>query len=525
MGKLSYEAGKFVFTGNLRKALSKAENWERANVHWEVAGKDSYVTINYEAAALLRDLGDKRALRVLDRAFVKHYPAPSAPLPSFLDPHQNDGVRWILTRSRSYLAHAPGAGKTVQAITAAVLTKGQGQVLFIVPPSLTANWEREARHWLDQLMVEDEWPSIAVLPETADQEFMGWRAEYLIVPDSMLTKDWVLSRLVKIRKRLVAVDEASRFKEPSSQRTIALFGGKLKGGRSSPGLVYDARHAVLLDGSPMPNRPMELWAPTYAMSPESIGFMSQQDFGFRYCGATVNKFGQYQFKHSSREAELRTRLQKSFMHVVPEEALGHPERKRSMLFMNEDVRTLEQKRWDRANLSKLKLSEITEYDEPGELAEWRRKLGLRKVKWVANYVADRLENKNEPILLFAWHRDVCFELVKALRRYRPGLVLGGTNAFTRERYFEEFQRGERNLIIGNIGAMGRGHNLQKAKRAVFAEWSWTDELNKQCEKRGSRRGNDDEFFRCDYVVCPGSLDEIQLNAVFNKASRVKKIIG
>ena len=78
----------------------------------------------------------------------------------------------------------------------------------------------------------------------------------------------------------------------------------------------------------------------------------------------------------------------------------------------------------------------------------------------------------------------------------------------------------------NIAAGGRGHNLQRADRVVFAEWAWNDETNKQCEKRASRKGRDKDLpVRCNYIVCPNSMDEPILNAVFKKTESVKKVIG
>ncbi len=105
------------------------------------------------------------------------------------------------------------------------------------------------------------------------------------------------------------------------------------------------------------------------------------------------------------------------------------------------------------------------------------------------------------------------------------MVIGGTSATEREKIFANFQAGTRKLIIGNIQAMGRGHNLQRADRVIFGEFSWTDELNKQCEKRASRRGSEKDFVRCEYIVCPGSIDEKVLSSVFTKEKRVKRVIG
>ena len=446
----------------------------------------------------------------------------------FLDSHQVAGIDWILSRPASYLAHAPGAGKTAQAIIASLLCTAEGQVVFVVPPGLTKNWEREILLWTEWAGI---FPTICIVPESDKQDLIDWRAEFIICPDSMLAKPWVLTALARLKKRFVGVDEASRFKEATSSRTIALFGGryviknkKTKITFESPGIVSDVQHVVLMDGSPMPNRPMELWAPVFALSPETIENLSQQDFGFKYCGAKINDFGKWEFKFSSRESELRARLRRSFMHVVTESELSHPERLRSILVMDQDPRSPEHKDWEQRNLASLK--DISEDTSQGALATFRRELGIRKIPWVADYVAGRLTNKNESILLFAWHREVCLGLAEKLAKFNPCLVMGGTKNEDRERYFELFQSGKRKLIVGNISAMGRGHNLQRADRVIFGEFSWTDETNTQCEKRASRKGRDINLgVRCEYIAAPNSMDEKVLAAVFNKARTVRKVIG
>src|SRR5665213_1924623 len=401
---------------------------------WEAVDLHTLRTSNLKAAAAFRPHADETCERVFNRAFNKAYEAPRLPQLSFLDPHQREGVEWILTRARSYLAHAPGAGKTAQAVVASCLIKAPGQTVFVVPPSLTENWEREIWAFTREFKA---FPTVGIVQTTANRHATAWRADFVIVPDSMLATPWVYDRLHKMRIKLLAVDEASRFKESTSTRSLAFYGGKSKY-RFYPGLFQNARHVVLLDGSPMPNgRGMELWAPTFALDPEAIDCMSQRDYGLKFCGPTMNNRGQYEFKHLSNELELRRRLRQRFMHVVTEDQLSHPERRRSILFMNKDVRTPDIKNWERKNLNKLKLEELSEETSQGEIATIRKELGLLKVPWIARYIQDRIQMKAESILLFVWHRDVAIALRNQIAY--SALVIGGTPAAEREKTFEQFQ--------------------------------------------------------------------------------------
>lgn len=495
---------------------------------WQFVDRDFYRTASLKSASTYREFADYTCARVFDRAFNEEISnQPEVPKPiDHLDPHQRAGVRWVLSRKRSYLAHAPGAGKTAQAITVSCLIPGSGTTVIIVPPGLERNWEREILKFTEAYI---SFPTIGVVGRSEKRHTVAWLADFIIVPDSMITRPWVYRELKKLRMKLLVVDEASRFKDPSAKRSLAFYGGRTTS-QTYAGLFQDAERVVFLDGSPMPNRSMELWAPVYALDPEAIDCMSQRDFGFRYCGARMNDRGEWEFKHSSHEEELRERLRKRFMHVVTEDELDHPERRRSLLFMNQDVRTAEMREWERKALRDLRIDEVTEATSQGEIAHQRKQIGVLKVPWVAKYILSRLENKNEKILVFAWHREVVMGIEKAIGKSvgsdKVASVLGGSLPRDRENTFHGFQEGDLRVIVGNIAAMGRGVNLQKADRVVFAEASWSDELNKQCEKRASRRGRDKELFvRCEYVIAPDSMEERVMTTLFSKQQRVKRVIG
>lgn len=490
---------------------------------WVKTGPETFSTRDLKSAFEFRNCADGKCKKIFDRAFNCMYGAHLSiyAMPAWLDKHQIGGVVWVLSRKRSYLAHAPGAGKTCQAIVASYMAADRKQVLLVVPPSLTMNWKREIEKFAPMM---GEFPSIGIVGRSAAKAEVAWHSDFLIVPDSMLWAGWVYRKLRDLATNFnfIVVDEASRLKEFSSKRSLAFYGGHLDGVKYQ-GLFQDARHVVLLDGSPMPNRVIDVWAPTYALDPMAIDCLGYDDFGFRYCGATLNPRGQWEYKGSSREAELKSKIQKTFMHVVAESELSHPERLRSILMMNEDVRSHEQKTWEKKHLSGLTV--IDEKSSQGDLARFRRDLGLRKVPFIASYVRERLEEKNESILLFIWHKSVGEELAEELKKFKPALIQGGTDSDVREKAFEDFQAGKFKLIIGNIGAMSRGHNLQRASRVIFGEFSWSDEGNRQAEKRASRRGSNHSSVRCEYIVSPGSVDEKVLSSVFRKQQMVEKIIG
>ncbi len=507
---LTFNDGKFIAHLLFNESDKISGDWARTNF-------GIYETTSLRAAAAFRRFADRSTEKIFERVFQARYSLPKLPPLPELDPHQREGLEWALTRKRSYLAHCAGAGKTAQAILAGHYSKGPGKTVVIVPPSLTLNWVKEINKVLS--WTDDEWSYAGIVPKSSHRHELNRNADFIIVPDSMLAKSWVLEHLQSVGISCLIVDEASRFKEQTSERSLAFYGGS-DGKKVFDGIFRDARHVIFLDGSPMPTRMMDLWAPTYALDPEAIDCMSREEFGFRYCGPKMNDRGQWEFKHSSNEVELRKRLQKDFMHVVTEERLDHPERLRSLLFMDKDVRTAQQKTWERRHLTKLDTADL----DQGELAKYRRILGLRKTPWSAEYIQMRLE-KGQAVLAFAYHRDVCEGLADLLSRYKPGVIMGGVSTSNRMTRIDKFQNAKTNLMVINIAAGSRGNNIQRAERGVFVEPSWSDEENKQCEHRYARRGSVLKQVRSDYIICPGSMDERLFGSIFTKQERVRKVIG
>lgn len=514
---LTYQAGKFVLSqvpADLRLKLSRSS-------YWSFTSGSACETIHLRAAVAFRRFACDDTGKILNRVLQAHYDLPTLPPLHFFDPHQIEGLKWVLARKRSYLAHAPGAGKTAQAIAAGCLT--EGQVLFIVPPTLVTSWIVELEKFAPLF---ETWPDIGVVRDSASQSDVAWGAKFVIIPDSMLAKAWVYRQIASRGFAVIGVDEASRFKEATTERSLVFYGGASER-KSYPGLYRDARHVVFLDGSPMPNRPMELWAPLYALHPEAIDCMDQDDFGYRYCGPERNAFGKYEFNRSSHEAELKECLRRDFMHVVTESELKHPERLRSIVFIDEDARTVEAKSWERKHLTTLSFDELDEDMSQGDLARARYALGRAKVKPTLKYARERLE-KNDKLLIFAWHRDVVEELHQGLsdKGVGCGLIMGGVSDRDRYQAIERFSQGKLQAMVMNIAAGARGLNgLQTANRAIMCEPSWSDQQNIQCEKRGSRRGSVLDLFRSDYMAIRGSMDEPVLSSLFTKQKRFTRIIG
>ena len=511
--KLTFLENKFVLQG-----LSvKPANWQNFNY------SDSCYTTNLSEAARFRSVADKRAEYILENLALKKLPIPpSGPLSpkhkTLFDFQAQRGVPHILSGNKTYIAHEPGLGKSAQFICA-VNTK-PGPATIICPSFLKTTWAREITDWYI-----DDFPSIDIVQDLANESKMNWHADFLICSDAMIEKPWVQAHFAKLKTRHLAIDEAHRYKTPNTNRSIALFGGRNKKIKS-PGLIYKSEHVAFLSGTPLLNRPIELWPILYGAAPELIDFMPYQDFGFRYGGAVQDDRGHWKFLGSANEDELNKKIMGRFMQrITKAEVLPDlPPKIRQILNVDTDNRKSDVKELDQALRALFRKTKVTEGDSLGDYAKLRHANGLAKVDWVAGVVSAVLSTDlSERIILFAHHRDVVAKLADALRALQPMVINGGVASHERTTIQDLFQSGRRRLIIGNIDSMNLGLTLTKATRVMFAEYAWTDALNVQAEDRAHRIGLQDSVF-CQYFVLPGSFDEVMLTRVWDKQDKIERVM-
>ncbi len=482
------------------------------------------VILKPNEAAQFRKHADANAERIFNKLMLRAMPFPSGGLltpkdRTLLPFQETQGVPFILSQNRTYLAHQPGLGKSAQAITA--VNSRPGKTLIICPSFLKTTWVREITKW-----TYSDFPFVQIVPESEKQFVFDWGGDYIIVSDAMLAKAWVMAGVAAAKFKYIFIDEAHRFKNPESARSVALFGGK-RGKVVSRGLIYDVDTVCALSGTPMLNKPIELWSILYAMAPETIDFMSYNSFGFRYGNAFQDDRGHWHFSGSSNEKELKARIMPKFMQRIRKEDVltDLPDKVREVVVMDEDPRHVDAIKFDQELSKKMKLNNFERLETMGEYASMRHENGISKVPWVAAMIRELItNNEDESIILFAHHRDVVERLSFHLAYYAPRVINGGVKSEERTAIQDAFQSGKCRLLIGNIDAMNLGLTLTRATRVVFCEYAWTPALNEQAEDRAHRIGQRDSVF-VQYVVLPNSIDERILTALLKKEESIERTIG
>lgn len=463
---------------------------KKAGFYWDFDLK-KWVTTHPGKAAMLRDYCDESALKELNRLTVIESPwlgRLSHPKHLTPRPFQIEAAIHALTRNHSYLALDPGLGKT---IIAALISRAlhEFETVYICPPFLVLN---------------------------TLEEFEKWGAFAHVFPDSMLKKSKTLDRLQMVlmspKPKLLIVDEAHRFKTHNAQRTEALF----------KSFVPHFERQVYMSGTPMPNRPMELFPVLSNAAAETIGFRNRFEFGLYFCAGFKHETYGWDFNGASNLKELITNAKKSFMlRMKKDDVLRDlPPKTEQLVFIGDKLP---------ANIQALEKEILKSHDPQslvgentpiGELATYRKEIGLAKLLESTEFIKSILEETNESILIFAHHRDVIAGLADSLEKFHPLIITGETPMAKRHDIVKVFQQGSRRVFIGNIQAAGTGLTLTRASRVIFAEFSWVPADNDQASDRAHRIGQRDHVF-VQYLVFKNSIDRQVMETILRK----KKIIN
>jgi SNF2-related domain len=181
--------------------------------------------------------------------------------------HQVEGVRWGVRKPSWLLADEMGLGKSLTALTVAAVDFERGQadkILCVVPASLRYNWLEEIErhtHYAATVAIGSPHYRLALY-----EGFATSGHDILIVGYETLVndKEWIN----QIRWDVAIVDEGHYIKSPGSKRSKATR-------------TLNRRRGFILTGSPLLNRPDELWALLNFIDPHR--FNNRYQFRNRFC--------------------------------------------------------------------------------------------------------------------------------------------------------------------------------------------------------------------------------------------------
>lgn len=492
---LNWSEPKIVMTKfgerSLRTASPNQSFWELWNSKKNELKRDGFSLTKEPSGwvvlhwAKLENEEKKKEIKELSRASHLDIDLPVPEGLGYLD-YQKAGIHFSKDKN-TLIADEMGLGKTIQAIGVLNLHPEYENILVICPASLRLNWKREIEKWT----VNDY--TIGVVNRDDYPE----NTDILIINYDVVQKH--REKLMEREWDLLIIDEAHYLKNPKAARTQAILGK----GKKIPGI--NAKHRIFLTGTPILNRPVELFPIISSLDPER--WNSFFSYAKRYCAAAGNGWG-WDFSGASNLEELQDRLRSTIMirRLKMDVLTELPSKRRQVIELPADARIkklLKQETtvWDSKrevieNLRvALELSKVSDNVEDyrnamanlregieahfTEMAKLRQEIAILKVP----YVVEHVKNATGKVVIFAHHKEVVKELKKELGDEAVVLV-GDTKIEDRQAAVDAFQNDPKILyFIGSIKAAGVGITLTAASHVVFAELDWVPGNISQAEDR------------------------------------------
>lgn len=433
------------------------------------------------------------------------------PAPDGLEylPFQRAGIAFASARPATLIADEMGLGKTIEAI--GVINNADptiNTVLVVCPASLKLNWQRELEKWLVRPM------PVGIVNGT--------------VPDTAIR----ICNYEQLRKLeigpidLLIVDEAHYAKNPKAART-----------KNVAEWAKVARRVILMTGSPILNRPIELHSLLSMLAPTDWPFWP---YVKRYCAAYKGRWG-WDLSGSSNLEELQHKLRSTVMvrRLKADVLTELPAKRRQMIVLKGDGNVLKAEREAMERMDSRRedleltrdLAEAVGDDEAyrqavqglrehelaifTEMSRMRHETAMAKAPAVADHVANLLESVDK-VVLMAHHHDVIDLLVSALDQYGVVSLTGEDTLTARQDAVDRFQNNpEVRVFVGSIQAAGVGLTLTASNTVVFAELDWVPGNMSQAEDRCHRIGQVNSVL-VQQVVLDGTIDARLAAALIDK---------
>lgn len=480
-------------------------NWNRSDARWEFSV--SQIAAVYD---LLLEVGDpfltseaqeavhseRERRRNLDAIREQHDTELQIPTLLPLFGFQRVGVEFALAANgRALIADEMGLGKSAQGIaTSMLLTREHGgRVLVVCPASLKINWFRE---WVRFAGVE---PTI-------------WNGQKIVGSKNALVHVINYDIFAKYRRELesldfstLLIDEAHYLKNKDSIRTQAIFGGYNRKTRTRL-KPFPTPYAILLTGTPVLNRPAELYPLLHYLAPDR--FSDWFSYANRYgAWAPMNMDGRPWKPQNLDELHERTKdivIRRKKANVLTD----LPPKLVSDVFVQ---LTTEQKKEYRSALgevAELWAASAKESKKPS-LAELQiltavlNRIKLDKVR----ELVDELQNEDDvrSVLVFCTRLDP----LKELRQEYEGRSIyidGSMKPEDRQAEVDRFQRGDATIALLSLRAAGVGLTLTRADTVIFIDQDFVPANHQQAEDRAHRIGQVNPV-QIYYLLAEDTVDE------------------
>lgn len=494
------------------------------------------VLVSPLCVGILRSLGDEAGLDVADaatRAWLEELTSHEAPPP--VDPpqalagelrdYQKRGLDWLamLHRHRltGILADDMGLGKTVQALALLAYARekeGPKPSLVVAPTSVVTVWRDEAARFFPGMSIL-VWHGPPKERHAADPA----KADLVITSYGVVRRD--AEKLAKYGFRYVILDEAQSAKNAATQNAKAIRALK-------------SERRLALSGTPLENRPEELWSIFDFLAPGFLG--SIRSFRKRYArpleqgdqeAMTLLKLRLGPLVLRRIKSEVAKELPAKLESVVRCE-MHHAQR---VLYdhvagrLRESVqKKIEQVGIERAQIDILaaltRLRQIC--CDPALLPhpEGAKVPASAKLELFHELMREALASERR-IVVFSQFVEMQKRLIHSIERLgvKPLWLHGGTR--DRDKVVSAFQAPDGPpVIVVSLRAGGTGITLTRADMVLHYDPWWNPAVEQQATDRTHRLGQTQQV-NVYKLVCAQSIEERVVALARDKEALARELLG
>lgn len=423
-----------------------------------------------------------------------------------LRPYQRAGIHWLewlrQNQLHGILADDMGLGKTIQALSVLRLayeeTGSKQHTLVIAPKSVLLHWEREIQK------VFGFFRTYVYHGTNRKQRFFNSSLPYIFITTyGTVLRD--AEELAKVPFLYLILDEASKIKNPDAKRSQAIKS-------------LNARHRIALSGTPVENRPSELWSlfdflmkghlgryGTFRNVFESSIMMGNIDAS-QSLGRRIKPF-LLRRKKEDVAADLPPKI------IIPEWVNLTDEQRDLYAGMQDQVKkiTVALKRGDNVNYTTTILPVITKLkqicDHPALVTGKMTPIMGRSEKFdaVIEKIEDILDN-GEKVIVFSHFLDMLslIENIIVDKNIPYIRIDGSTN--NRQALIDEFNNGSSKIALLSLMAASYGINLTAANHVIHVDRWWNPAVEDQATDRAHRIGQTRTVF-VYHISIQGTLEE------------------
>ncbi len=435
-----------------------------------------------------------------------------------LYPFQKVGVEFLMKTAearggniRAILADDPGLGKTAQSI-ATMLARKSDRTLVICPATMKYTWEAEINKWsgIEPFVIDTD---------SDLNSFRLYTQQAWIINYDLLKK--FLPELMKFKFDMMVLDEAHYIKTANTIRS-----------RSVRLLAKGIKDIIMLTGTPVLNRPVEIFNPLNILDPKE--WNNYFRFVDKFCGAKHTRFG-LDVSGATNIESLKAKLDTYMIRRRKEEVLDDlPDKVRveiPVVLKGSSAKTYfraynnfakflrESKgKTDVEVIKALQAEKLTKINALREIAAQGKLDDAREL-------IDTVVNNGQKIIVFASFVAPLEQLKEELGD-QAVLLTGKTPNEQRFEIVKAFQTDPNiKVFLGGIKSAGVGITLTEASNVLFLDYSWTPADHKQAEDRAHRIGSKHDSITIYQMRARGTMDDIMFKMLEKKRDIVESIVG